>query len=370
VIRSLVVLAACSSSNETPPSAPPIHDAAAATSPSRDAAIVVAIDAKPVDPEVWLRGSTHVHAKPSGDSTTPIPTVIAWYESHDYDFIVLTDHNQVSEVDTSIDTSGKPWVRFPERGLIVIAGIEFTENPTGCLPAGDASRKCRIHVNMLGSTARPRAKLKDWIARDTDQRVAKYQAALTRGKSVGGIAQVNHPQWFWGMTTDTLVEIARRGVVLFEIANVQFAKWNKGDKEHLSTDALWDEALMRGATLWGVATDDAHHYDGGGKYPAGGAWVVVKARRDPQAIVDALAAGRFYASTGVTLSRVDVSGGELVVEIAANDAARSIDFYENGKRVATVEAKIARRALPASGYLRAVAVRADGARAWTQPARR
>jgi hypothetical protein len=48
----------------------------------------------------------------------------------------------------------------------------------------------------------------------------------------------------------------------------------------------------------------------------------------------------------------------------------TIEFIENGKVVASVAAKSARRALPLRGYLRANVVRGDGKRAWVQPARR
>ncbi len=348
-----------------------------------DAAVDVAVDAAPdapqvatVDapvviapgPEVWLKGSTHVHAKPSGDSATPVEEVIAWYESRGYDFIALTDHNRITEVGATT-TVGRVAVRAPAAGLIVLAGIELTFNPSGCVPAGDGD-KCRIHVNLLGPSSRPPDKL-EWADRKTKDRVAMYQAVLEQQKILGGIAQINHPQWYWGMTAEVLTELARRGMPLVEIANVQFATWNAGDKDHPSTEALWDAALAKGVTLWGVASDDAHHYNDPGKYPAGGGWVVVRARREPQAILEALAAGRFYASTGVALARAEVVDQSLVVEIAPGERGpHAIAFIENGKQVAKVKANTARRALPSQGYLRAVVTRGDGKQAWVQPARR
>lgn len=317
-----------------------------------------------------MRGSTHVHAKASGDSKTPLPEVIEWYEKQGYDFIVITDHNQVSELDRDVDTRGKPYLRDPAKGLIVIPGIEWTQNINGCTPAGDPSKKCRIHLNQLGVLERPRRKIKEWIDPRPRDRLALYESAITAGKPFGGLLQVNHPQWFWGMNERLLVDLTKRGVVLYELWNKAFRVWNPGDASHPSTEALWDAALAQGAVLWGVASDDAHHYNDTGKYPAGGAWVGVKARRDPQAILDALAAGHFYASTGVVLERAEVERGDLVVEIAAADTARStITFVENGTRT-TVAGKTARRPVPATGYVRAVVERADGARAWTQPARR
>jgi hypothetical protein len=364
-------LAACTRT-ETPAPAMPqllvVPDAAAlAHDPVIDVpSVAVAGDSG----EVWLKGSTHVHAAPSGDSTTPIPDVITWYESRGYDFIAITDHNRISELDEWDPTIGRNTIRDTESGLIVFAGIELTYNPTGCLPVGDPSGNCRIHVNLLGATGRFAGRL-EWANREDRERLAKYQAALDQQKRLGGLAQLNHPQWLWGMTPELLAELARRGMSLVEIANVQFETWNAGDETHLSTEALWDAALATGVTLWGVASDDAHHYAGGGRYPAGGGWIAVKARREPQAILDAIAAGRFYSSTGVTLSRAEVSANELVVEVTSEPTASyTIDFIENGKLVTSITGTSARRAVPASGYVRAVITRNDGKRAWVQPARR
>jgi hypothetical protein len=374
-VRWLVVvltITGCTHPDQPPrgPTSPPaglVSDVEPDVFVEPDAGVVVDATSVAAGPEVWLRGTTHVHAKPSGDSKTPIPDVIAYYEQRGYDFIAITDHNRISEIDDASNTAGSPAVKNPASGLIVLAGIELTYNPTGCIPAGDASGRCRIHVNLLGPTQRFEGKL-EWANRHSDERVEKYQAAIDAQKQLGGVIQLNHPTWYWGMTADVMVEVARRGITLVEIANVQFEKWNAGDQYNLSTEALWDAVLAKGHTMWGVATDDAHDYAAPGKYPAGGAWVVVRARRDPQAILDALTRGRFYSSTGVTLTRAGVEGEELVVEVDGAD--HSIDFIENGKLIARVNGKLARRALPASGYVRAVVTRSDGKKAWVQPARK
>jgi hypothetical protein len=390
VKRALVVLVACAGADVPPPASPAMPTVPDAASGSRlvseaipDAAevraedraseaeeVVASSEATPDAPEVWLRGSTHVHAKASGDSSEPNANVIAWYEDHHYDFIVLTDHNRVSELDQATDTRGQITLRDAHAGLIVFSGIELTHNPVGCVPVGDRSRNCRIHVNLLGPTARPGGRL-EWAERRSHARIDMYRAALNAQTTLGGIAQLNHPQWLWGMTPELLAELARRGVHLVEIANSAFSKWNLGDATHPSTEALWDAALLRGATLWGTASDDAHDYAGHGKYPAGGGWVVVHARREPRAILDALAAGHFYASNGVVLERAGVEGGALVVGVdPAQAGTYTIDFIENGKRVESITGKGARRAVPATGYLRAVVQRDDGKRAWVQPVHR
>jgi hypothetical protein len=370
--RLLLLVAACGGTNGPPSTVtetPRAIDAGVV-----DSAVAVAIDAAaveppPVVPEEWLKGSTHVHARPSGDSGTSIPDVIAWYETRGYAFIVLTDHNKISQVEPEKDTAGQVHVRAPEKGLIVLAGTELTSNPKDCTPKHHPTGNCRIHANLLGVTARPAGKIAWWNKTSTKVRVNLYTSALEAQKTLGGIAQLNHPNWFWGMSSDELIELVQRGFTHFEVANAQQKSWNRGSgARHPSTEEMWDAVLAKGLTLWGLATDDAHHYNDKGLYPAGGGWIMVRARRDPKAIYDAIAAGRFYSSNGVELVRAEVVGDELVIDTAPGK--HTIEFIEAGKVVAKVDGPNARRAIPGTGYVRAVVTRADGAKAWVQPARR
>ncbi len=384
-----VAVAACAGpSRPAPPApAPPVDDA-----PPAVVAPPVAIvdDAAPGPGEAWLRGSTHVHALPSGDSRTPVADVIAWYATRDYDFIALTDHNRIT--DTYGPTPGDVAVHDGD-DLVVLSGVELTNNPDNCdPPPPEPDGRCRIHVNLIGVTARPGEKLA-WAAHDAPARLDKYQAAIDQRAVLGGIVQLNHPQWHWGMTAGLLTELGARGVALVEIANAQFPTWNAGTDRYPSTEDLWDAALTAGVTIWGVASDDAHDFrqDGGGRYPAGGAWVVVRARREPAAIVEALAAGRFYGSTGVTLARAGRVGQELVVEVARggdgggdgdgggggdgdgggdDHLAHTIRFIGDGRVLGELPGPVARWPLDGTtSYVRAVVIREDGARAWVQPVR-
>jgi hypothetical protein len=161
-------------------------------------------------------------------------------------------------------------------------------------------------------------------------------------------------------------------VTLVEISNVQFQPWNRGDPQHPSIEAMWDAALTAGVDLWGVASDDAHDYRAGadGRYPAGGGWIVVRARRDPTAILDAIRAGDFYASTGVVLAGVDVVDGELTVDVADDDPGEHvITFIGDGRVLSEQHGRKGRQPLADTSYVRAVVTRDDGARAWTQPER-
>src|SRR5262249_43140825 len=69
---------------------------------------------------------------------------------------------------------------------------------------------------------------------------------------------------------------------------------------------------------YGLATDDAHVYHsfGVGKVNPGRGWVMVRAPYlSAEAVVRALEAGDFYASSGVTLTDVRKDGGRLTLAI-------------------------------------------------------
>ena len=58
-----------------------------------------------------------------------------------------------------------------------------------------------------------------------------------------------------------MAALARDGLTLMEIAN---QSWDSNDtpdeKGRPTSEAIWDAALTAGATMYGTATDDAHHY--------------------------------------------------------------------------------------------------------------
>ncbi|HUS66294.1 MAG TPA: CehA/McbA family metallohydrolase [Kofleriaceae bacterium] len=347
------------------------QDAAPRDPPARAARAAPAAPAAPPDaapaPLPWLRGSTHVHtAANSGDCSTPLPDVARWYADRGYDFIVVTDHNAVSELPA-------------EPPLLLLRGIELTHNPGACEPAPpEPDGKCRIHVNGLGLAAATGPVT--WKNQTSAARVDLYQAAIDKVRELGGVVQINHPTWHWGVDGDLLAELGRRGATLVEIANAGFATWNAGTAVHPSAEAVWDAALSRGVMVWGVASDDAHDYGddaparqaaGERVYPPGGGWVMVHAERTAEAIRAALARGDFYASSGVVLARAEVAGGALEVAVAeASPGAHDIVFIGAGGAVLErTHARTARFELgrAPAGYVRAVVEREDGKRAWVQP---
>src|SRR3954462_4810528 len=84
----------------------------------------------------FLKGQLHVHSANSGDSQTPPADVVRWYARRGYDFIVFTDHQRV----TTAAAAGE---------MLVIPGVELTQNLERCAPPPPPGLQCLLHVNAL-----------------------------------------------------------------------------------------------------------------------------------------------------------------------------------------------------------------------------
>jgi hypothetical protein len=311
----------------------------------------------------FQKGQLHLHSSNSGDSRTPPSEVARWYREHGFDFIVFTDHNVVTTLDVAAGS------------MLAIPGIELTQNLRTCDPAPVAGEGCLLHVNALFVT--PSAHPLDWTPPTDPHRLALYLGALDEATSLGGVAQLNHPNFHWAADAGLITELVKHGLTLFEVANQSSDVANAGDANHPSTEALWDAVLTAGGHLYGVATDDAHQYDDAEAVRARGivpdvgdkGWVMVHAAHDAAAIREALARGDFYASTGVTLARVAREGEAVVIEVADESPGEHeiVCIANGGREVARSHGRSARCPLAAGGYVRATVSDGHGHQAWVQP---
>lgn len=313
----------------------------------------------------WLKGQTHVHSGNSGDSKTPPADVVRWYAARGYDFIVFTDHNFITVA------AGTP-------KMLVLPGIELTQNLVTCDPPPEDDAGCLLHVNGLLVTPPSDGKLPGNPARGID-RYTCYRAALDVTQKLGGIAQLNHPNFHYSLDAKLITRLAQSGPLLLEVANEAIDSNNAGDARHPSTEAMWDEVLSTGATVWGVATDDAHHYDDADAVRASGkmaftgdrGWIMVHAKKDPNSIKEALRTGDFYATNGVVISEITIEKGVIELAVAGKTPHHFTFIGKNGKVLAEkdgtrvqVNPQLAR-----GGYLRARVTDGKGHFALTQPIR-
>ena len=311
----------------------------------------------------FLKGQLHAHTGASADSRTPPAEAAAWYADRAYDFVVFTDHNHVTQVPAPA-------------GLLALPGVELTQNLRACDPAPGPEHACLLHVNAL--FVRPDAGRVDFDRPPSLRRVDLYGRALDRAVALGGIAQLNHPNFHFGADLDVILALARRGLALIEIENRAIDSANEGDAAHPSTEALWDAALSRGARVFGTASDDAHHYGDAREVTARGetayvgdrGFVMVRARKTPEAIRAAVAAGDFYGTTGLLLDHLEMGPSAVRVEVRRDGGEPvTIEVIANGSVVERVVGRTLRfdPARAPRGYLRVRVTDARGRRAFTQP---
>lgn len=294
----------------------------------------------------WYRGNTHAHTTESDGDSSP-EYVAAWYRDHGYDFLVLSDHNVFT------DPSGL--AHLVDSTFLLIPGEEVTSS------FADAS----VHVNGLN--------LPHVVeARTAETLVSTIQANVDAIREVDGVPHINHPNFRWSFGAEELRQI--EGDRLLEIWNGHPTVHNDGGGGAPSLEEIWDILLTGGKVIFGIAVDDAHHFQGefaDDRANPGRGWVEVKTEGlDAASLMTALEAGHFYASTGVGLDDIVVTETTLQVHIAEDRDFRYRTTFigSEGRILATTEANPAEYTLVGDpGYVRARVTNSRGDVAWTQP---
>ena len=67
----------------------------------------------------WLKGNTHTHTTESDGDTSP-ELVARWYRDHGYDFLILSDHNTLTDPGSL--------AHLVDSGFLLIPGEEVAES--------------------------------------------------------------------------------------------------------------------------------------------------------------------------------------------------------------------------------------------------
>ena len=296
----------------------------------------------------WYKGNIHTHTTESDGDAAP-EVVVRWYRRHGYDFLVLSDHNHLTILDYG---SGKRRFKRP----LMIPGEELSVNlDGGTVP---------IHINGIGIS-----RLVEPI--DAGDVASTIQANVDAIVQAGGIASINHPNFKWAFDHEAIKQVT--GASLMEVFNGHPLVNVYGGPGVFSNEQIWDGVLSAGRAIFGVATDDSHNYLDFSPFMSnpGRGWVMVRAAElSSEAIVEALASGEFYASTGVTLAELEVSGESIRLEIEQErDFVYATRFTGRDGAPLSESAglKATYRVRGDEGYVRATVASSTGAKAWTQP---
>lgn len=221
----------------------------------------------------WYKGNLHTHTTNSDGRFAP-QVVVDLYAQAGYDFLALSDHNTVT-----------PTGDLDGRGMALVPSVELHGG------AGEMGQDYHLVCIGVREAAEP-------IPAGTAQEAVDYC------RSVARMVFLAHPYWSSLTLRDLLAVEGYTGIEVFN--NTCERGIGRGHSE-----PHWDGLLARGRPVLGTAVDDAHF----GYWDGLGAWVMVRAAQlDQASVVDALEAGRFYASTGPEIRAVEVRDGTVHVE--------------------------------------------------------
>jgi hypothetical protein len=216
----------------------------------------------------WYAGDLHVHSLESGDAQPTIDAIATFARARGLDFVELSDHNTVAQ----LDFMGDVQPRHPQ--LLLLPGVEFTTY------AG--------HANGIGATA--------YVDHRFGVGAATFDAAVQAFAGQRAVFSINHPMLDLGMSCigcawkqkvprDTLgaVEIGTGG---WDKTGLLFTK---------QAIAYWDRLVANGLHVAPVGGSDDHSGGlGMGQFdsPIGSPTTMVFASELSAAgIVDAIRAG-------------------------------------------------------------------------------
>jgi hypothetical protein len=281
----------------------------------------------------WFRGNLHTHSTFSDGKCTPAE-VVHFYRQQGYAFVAFTDHLIVA------DAAG-----LSSQDFLVIPGVEIHHNDL---------RGSTYHVVGIGGALPASERMP--AAGDLTADAAVLRA-------LGALVFAAHPYWS-GQTSAELLDVpAMMGIEIYNgTADVGY---HKGFS--LQT---WDELLIAGRRVWGLAVDDAHWLPW--RMDAGLGWVMVRAQELTEpAILQALARGDFYSSTGPVIEDVWVEEGQVCVGCSPAVAVYAVGdrWHCSAAKAANVQGitHVCLPLWPEQSYVRVEVVDRLGRTAWSNP---
>lgn len=293
----------------------------------------------------FFRGNLHCHSNQSDGSQTPAH-VAAAYRDAGYDFILLSDHFEARYGWQITDTRDLRDGRFT-----TIIGAELSSAPWN-------ERHC-YWVTAAGLPI-------DFEAPPRDNHVE----AITRAADCGAFVTLLHP----GLNNLPLAAVptlpAFDSIHAVEIYNHNMAMSGGTDRAYGAY--MLDGLLEQGNHVFVNAGDDAHFGHPADRF---GGWVEVYCDQlDPDSLLEALQAGRYYSTQGPALRALRIDGNQLHVEtseVYAIGITGSGDRWQSGtehrsERGATTAADFDMTPFHGS-YCRVTAVDRLGRQAWSNP---
>lgn len=263
---------------------------------------------------MWYRGNTHAHTVICGHADSPAEVVAQWYLDHGYNFLILSEHNHFIDPDS---------VQMPpdrREDFILIPGEEITG------------------PRIIHSTA---MNIKHYVPPPLELEIKSeiIQNHVDNTLQADGYTILNHPNYRYAVKAQDMLPVTN--LFMFELYNGHPKVNNFADGVQSTTEELWDELLSKGMRIYGVAADDAHHFntlDTLHSNPGRG-WIMVQASElTAGTITKAMISGHFYSSSGVILKQCSAADGTYRVVVDKENTFKELSAKDlRGKHVTKKE---------------------------------
>jgi len=228
----------------------------------------------------WFKGNLHMHTTESDGKLTPADAA-ALYAENGYDFIARTDHWKVGPAD-EFDC------------LLCLTGCEYH---IGSHPSAGI-----FHIVGVGMETDPQ------MRRDTPDNPLTGQEIVDTIHRFGGIAVIAHPAWSLN-TPEQILSIHKD--TPFDMTEIYNSTSDMPRNCRPYSGLITDMLAASGVYLPLGAADDSHLY---APWDRCRSFIRVRAEEcTREAILEAIRAGRFYASQGPHLE-VRLEEGKVIVD--------------------------------------------------------
>lgn len=311
----------------------------------------------------YYKANLHSHSTLSDGGIRP-EEMKAAYKAKGYSVLAVTDHSVFL-----------PHNDLTEKDFLMLNGLEYE-----CVDWGNSDRHC--HINAIAPT--PEVEQQPLFHRTQyvwaggiearklvkfDESLPDYERAYSHERindmirilrKKGFFVIYNHPVWSLEHYPDYM---GYEGMNAMEIVN--YGSLTGGYPE--VNERVYDDMLTGGKRVFCVATDDNHTVT---RDAFGGYTVIGAQELTYKSVMDALFAGRFYASTGASISALYIEDGKICIEAPACKEIRIFTGHRKATRkVGTREDPVTRLEMPLpddrSKYFRVVVTDFEDGKAYS-----
>ena len=314
----------------------------------------------------YYKANLHSHSTLSDGSVTP-EQMKEGYKAKGYSVLAITDHNVFL-----------PHNDLTEDNFLMLNGLEYNIDPHDgshrachfCAIAKDPQTEIQPLFHREKYCTRAAVESRKFVK--YDERLPNYERVYS-GEGVSEMMQAcrdagffvtyNHPVWSMERYSEYM---SYDGMHAMEMVN--YGSVTCGYPEY--NEQIYDDMLTGGKRIFCVATDDNHTVG----RDAFGAFTMIGAKMlTYECIMDALFAGRFYASTGAQISAIYIEDEKIHVEAPACKEIRVFTgfrhFHESARVTGTREDPAVKLVMPLPArrckYFRAVVTDFEGNKAYS-----